>query len=139
MTQWLNGPKSPGLLILEHELTDNSAQAFIDAYPLIVTTGWNIMSAAQMEGQTVYLNSKDGLSPVQPFNGVLGAQYSNTPTTSSSPVVPSSTAPPPAPSNTTANSNTSQSDKNKNGSTQSFVSKLAGVLGGMILTVAFYA
>lgn len=34
--------------MLEHELTVQSAQAFIDNYPLIGQNGWNIVSAAQM-------------------------------------------------------------------------------------------
>ena len=137
MTQWLTGPKSPGLVILEHELTTNAAQTFIDAYPLITQNGWKIVSVAQMEGQGAYLNSNDSVSPVQKFDGVLGSQYSNAPPPSSTTQISSSTPPPPAPTNTTTNSNTSQSDKN--GSTQSIVSKFAGVLGAVALTVTFYA
>ena len=30
LTNWYNGPKTPGLMILEHELSDGSVQAFID-------------------------------------------------------------------------------------------------------------
>ena len=138
LTQWLTGPKSPGLIILEHELTNQSSQSFIDAYPLMSSTGWNIFSTTKLEGQTVYFNSKDSVSPVQQVAGVLGANYVNLPTTTSSPI-PTSTPPPPTPTNSTTNSNTSQSDKNKNGSSQSVVSKFAGVLGAFILTVTFYA
>ena len=123
-------------MILEHELTPESATAFIDAYPLMSTTGWKIVSATQIQGLGVYLNSKDSLSPVQKVDGVLGAAYTNLPTTSS--VLPSSTIPAPIPSNTTdTNTNTSQS--NKNGSIRTIVSKFAGGLGVMFLTIAFYA
>jgi hypothetical protein len=136
MTQWLTGPKTPGLVILEHELTTVASQTFIDAYPLMTQNGWRIVSVAQMDGQGAYINSNDSISPVQRFDGVLGAQFTNTPPTSSS-QIPSSTPPPPAPTNTTTNSNTSQSDKN--GSTRSLMSKFAGILGAVALTVTFYA
>ncbi|THV08556.1 glycoside hydrolase/deacetylase [Dendrothele bispora CBS 962.96] len=52
MTHWLTGPKSPGLIILEHELSDQSVQAFIDAYPVIVQNGWKIESVAQLANAT---------------------------------------------------------------------------------------
>jgi len=38
------GPKSPGLIVLEHELDDRSVQTFIDAYPKIKDNGWNMKS-----------------------------------------------------------------------------------------------
>jgi len=137
LTQWLTGPKSPGLLILEHELTPESSQSFIDAYPLMSSSGWNITSATQMEGKGVYFNSKDSNSPVQKVNGVLGAADVNLPSSSSS-MLPSSTSSTPVPTNTTnPNSNTSQSSKN--GSIQTIVSKFASGLGAMFLTVVFYA
>lgn len=137
LTQWLTGPKSPGLLILEHELTPQSSQSFIDAYPLMMETGWKITSAAQMEGLGSYLNSNDSNSPVQKVDGVLGYQYTNLPGSSS--MVPSSTlSTPPVPTNSSGtNSNTSQS--NQNGSMQTIVSKFAGILGTIFLTVVFYA
>lgn len=90
-----------------------------------------------MLNQGVYLNSKDSVSNVVKVDGVLGAQYINLPLSSSS-MLPSSTSSTPMPTNTTdANSNTSQS--NKNGSIQTIVSKFAGVVGAMFLTIAFYA
>jgi len=39
------GPKSPGLIVLEHELSNQSAQAFMTAYPDIIANGWTMMSA----------------------------------------------------------------------------------------------
>jgi len=50
MQTWLTGPKTPGLIILEHELSDESVQAFIDNYPLIGANGWNPVSVAQLDG-----------------------------------------------------------------------------------------
>jgi len=48
MNTWLNGPKSPGLMILEHELSDLSVGAFKAAYPLMKSAGWNLQSAARL-------------------------------------------------------------------------------------------
>ncbi|KAF5370107.1 hypothetical protein D9758_001048 [Tetrapyrgos nigripes] len=52
MTQWLTGPKEPGLVILEHETSDLSVQAFINAYPLIKSNGWTTKSLAQIANDT---------------------------------------------------------------------------------------
>ena len=57
MTEWLSGPKSPGLMILEHELSDQSVQAFIDAWPVIKSNGWNTMSMARVDGGSAYQNA----------------------------------------------------------------------------------
>ncbi|KAJ7753528.1 carbohydrate esterase family 4 protein [Mycena metata] len=48
MNTWLNGPKSPGLMILEHELSNLSLSAFMAAYPLMKSAGWNTQSAARL-------------------------------------------------------------------------------------------
>ena len=53
------GPKSPGLIILEHELSDQSVQAFISAYPEIKANGWRTMSQAEIPGDSVYQNEDD--------------------------------------------------------------------------------
>jgi hypothetical protein len=44
----VSGPKSPGLMILEHELSDLSVGAFMAAYPLMKSAGWNTQSAARL-------------------------------------------------------------------------------------------
>lgn len=58
------GPKTPGLIILEHELTNDTAQAFINNYYLIARNGWKAKSAAEMDG----LNK-----PYQNAQGTTGA------------------------------------------------------------------
>ncbi len=53
------GPKSPGLIILEHELTDDTAQAFINNYYLMPSNNWRTVSAAKMDGlNKPYQNAK---------------------------------------------------------------------------------
>ncbi|KAJ7579757.1 hypothetical protein C8J56DRAFT_1058775 [Mycena floridula] len=48
MTQWLGGLQDPGLMILEHELSDQSVASFMAAYPLMKSKGWKIGSAARL-------------------------------------------------------------------------------------------
>ncbi|KIJ20540.1 carbohydrate esterase family 4 protein [Paxillus involutus ATCC 200175] len=66
MQTWLTGPKSPGLIILEHELSDMSVQTFMDAYPVMVSNGWTRVSLAQMDGLGAYQNAMNSTSPVTP-------------------------------------------------------------------------
>ena len=136
MTRWLNGPKHPGLMILEHELNDQTVQAFMDAYPLMIQTGWKLESAADVDGNSVYQNSKDGTSPVEKAGGVINKSYTppaSSTTTSTTPATPTST------SNTSSNAGSNTSQSGNNGSIKSTVSKFAGALGAIFLTVVFYA
>lgn len=137
MTKWLNGPKSPGLMILEHELTNGTVQAFMDAHPVMIQTGWKLESAADLNGSSVYLNSEDNDSPVEKVNGVLVQQTYSLPVSSTSSSTPTSSTPASGGNGNATGANTSQSGKN--GSTQSTMSKLAGALGTVFLTVVFYA
>ena len=135
MTQWLTGPKTPGLIILEHELTNQTVQAFIDAYPLMISSGWQVESTAQVNDTSVYLNSEDGNSPVEQVNGVLVQQTYSLPgsSTSSGPSSPTSTG------NTDGNTGTNTSQSGGSESIRSTISKVAGALGAIFLTVMFYA
>lgn len=42
------GPKSPGLIILEHDTSEAAVDAFISAYPVIKANGWQLVSQAQL-------------------------------------------------------------------------------------------
>jgi len=135
MTKWLSGPKSPGLIILEHELDNQTVQAFENAYPLMVQAGWKIESTARVNDSSVYLNSEDSNSPVEQVNGVLVQQTYSLPSTSSTsgPANPSSTG------DANGNTGTNTSQSGNNGSIRSTISKFAGAFGAIFLTVAFYA
>ncbi|KAJ3480312.1 hypothetical protein NLJ89_g12288 [Agrocybe chaxingu] len=50
MTRFLASPKSPGLMILEHESKDVTVAGFIQSYPLIASNGWNFASLARVIG-----------------------------------------------------------------------------------------
>ncbi|KLO19951.1 glycoside hydrolase/deacetylase [Schizopora paradoxa] len=56
MQQWLTGPKSPGLIILEHELYQQTVQAFMTNYPLMAQNGWKTVSTVVTTNQTTYQN-----------------------------------------------------------------------------------
>ena len=51
------GPKSPGLIVLEHELSEQSVGAFISAYPVIKANGWKTQSTARILDGNAYRNS----------------------------------------------------------------------------------
>src|SRR5712672_1445271 len=52
--------------MLEHELSNGSAQAFRDNYHLIPENGWKIMSAVEIDGlDTPYQNGQGTTGPVR--------------------------------------------------------------------------
>ncbi|KAJ7704191.1 carbohydrate esterase family 4 protein [Mycena olivaceomarginata] len=65
MQTWLTGPKSPGLIILEHELTKESTASFVAAYPVMQQNGWNLVSlAALVGGNVTYQNAASNTAAV---------------------------------------------------------------------------
>jgi hypothetical protein len=64
LNRWINGPKSPGLIILEHELSEQAVQCFIEAYPGMGSAGWNTTSVARL---------------VPGYDGDIGPAYWNAP------------------------------------------------------------
>ncbi|KAJ7027130.1 carbohydrate esterase family 4 protein, partial [Mycena alexandri] len=84
MTKWLTGSKSPGLIILEHELSVASVKSFMAAYPVMKSNNWNVMSLAQVLGNSSsYQNSDSDTSPVNAVN-IINAKNSTPPSSSSS-------------------------------------------------------
>jgi hypothetical protein len=83
MTQWLTGPKSPGLIILQHELSNQSVATFMSAYPVMQQNGWNIMSLAQLIGHNAsYQNADNSSSPVNAVD-IINAKSGSPPSASS--------------------------------------------------------
>lgn len=62
------GPKSPGLCILEHELSTQSVGVFIDNYGLIAQNGWTPKSIPDAVGASWYLNAVDDTGAVTPLD-----------------------------------------------------------------------
>jgi len=74
MKTWLSGNKNPGLIMLEHELSIGSAQAFIDNYHFIPDNGWKTMSTVEIDGlDTPYQNGQGTTGPVK-FAPVIPSQ-----------------------------------------------------------------
>ncbi|KAJ7221447.1 hypothetical protein GGX14DRAFT_558943 [Mycena pura] len=85
MTQWLTGPKSPGLIILEHELSNQSVASFQAAYPMMLSTGWQVTSLAKLMGNgSSYQNSASDEGAVVPVGNILNAVNVTVPLASSS-------------------------------------------------------
>ncbi|EPQ28750.1 uncharacterized protein PFL1_03553 [Pseudozyma flocculosa PF-1] len=80
---WITGPKSPGLIILEHELTHASIDIFKGYYPDLKGLGWDAMNIAQLSGAEWYKNAAD--SKAKPDDRkLLGAYQSAAPAAASS-------------------------------------------------------
>ncbi|KZV74255.1 carbohydrate esterase family 4 protein [Peniophora sp. CONT] len=47
---WYQGTKSPGLVILEHELRDYTVNTFMDTWSYAVAAGWTVKSVAELDG-----------------------------------------------------------------------------------------
>jgi chitin deacetylase len=88
---WLSGPQNPGLIVLEHELSDGAVQAFQAAYPLMKQYNWVLKSVALLAGLNPYQNVADDTS--QPTlvaltaggNGGAGLTAGASPSSSSTP------------------------------------------------------
>lgn len=95
LNKWLSGPKSPGLIILEHELTDDTVGIFMNTtWPGIKANNWQPKGIAQLFNLPVYQNAQDNTAAVTPQKEVVPpASSSSTPTntgTGSSKPTPSS-------------------------------------------------
>ncbi|GAC73881.1 hypothetical protein PANT_9d00313 [Moesziomyces antarcticus T-34] len=87
----INGPRSPGLIMLEHELTHASIGVFKNYYPKLKGMGWIPNNVADLFNMPWYKNAWNNQSPpqkgsvIQDFDiGSDGDDTSNSSTTSSS-------------------------------------------------------
>ncbi|VDB90092.1 unnamed protein product [Peniophora sp. CBMAI 1063] len=71
-TQWLSGSKSPGLIILEHELRSATVQAFKDNFPKYAQYGWDLESVARINGAS-YQNAQSSSGSLTYEGSVAGA------------------------------------------------------------------
>ena len=83
----VSGPKTPGLNILEHEISSDDVSAFLYIYPIMKSNNWIMKSIPEITGANWYQNAKDNLSPVTPMN-----QFANYPPASNLTVLDSSSA-----------------------------------------------
>ena len=94
--EWLAGPRSPGLIILEHEIEGGDVTAFINALPLIRQhKEWTAVSVARLfdnqPNGTWYLNAQNNTAPVTPMN--IGGNKAASPPKASSPAAATTSAP----------------------------------------------
>ncbi|CED84454.1 Polysaccharide deacetylase [Phaffia rhodozyma] len=69
---FINGAKSPGLLILEHELYTGCVDAFKSVYPSMVSQGWDMRSIPDLWGENWYKNAVDESSAISNV-GIVGS------------------------------------------------------------------
>ncbi|KIO34382.1 carbohydrate esterase family 4 protein [Tulasnella calospora MUT 4182] len=62
--KFITGPKSPGLIILEHELYPETVEAFVNAYPLMKSSGWDVRNIPDLFGAPYYQNAQDNTGAV---------------------------------------------------------------------------
>ena len=90
ITGYLTGPKTPGLVLLEHTNSAITVGGFIAVYPLIAANGWSFRSTVEvLGGGRVYQNANSSTGDVS-RKGIL----LNNPISSSSVLSSSSTVPP---------------------------------------------
>ncbi|KAE8232229.1 hypothetical protein CF326_g2740 [Tilletia indica] len=65
-------PHSPGVILLEHELTKYSVGAFEQhTWPGVKQYGWNPVSVPEMDGSAWYANAQNGTSPTTSQSSML--------------------------------------------------------------------
>ncbi|RXW23916.1 hypothetical protein EST38_g1931 [Candolleomyces aberdarensis] len=109
VTEWLGGPKSPGLVVLHHERTEDTVSVFTSAFPLIAQNGWRFESLASVYGGGSYQNAQSSTSSVQRASIVDGAEGSDTPSNTTSTTSATTTTTATSATTTTAASTTTES------------------------------
>jgi hypothetical protein len=74
MQEWWVGPKTPGILALEHELNKDCVDVFIAEYPAAIENGWQIKSVADAYGLKWYQNADSNEGPVTNFTIAVDTQ-----------------------------------------------------------------
>ncbi|KAH8109370.1 hypothetical protein DFH11DRAFT_1731130 [Phellopilus nigrolimitatus] len=74
MQTWLTGSKTPGLIILEHELNNNTIGAFMAAWPLAHQNNWTTVSQARLNASAG--PEQDGRETDAAFNSLIPASSS---------------------------------------------------------------
>ena len=84
----IHGPKSPGLIMLEHELTHASIKVFKDYFPSIKSLGWSPSNIADLFNLPWYKNAWNDQTPAQKGTVLqtfsLGSSASNSTSSSTS-------------------------------------------------------
>ncbi|KAK0547311.1 hypothetical protein OC846_004909 [Tilletia horrida] len=154
------GPKNPGVILLEHELSDITVGFFEEhAWPGITKNGWKHGNVAQVNGVAWYANAADSKAAKTPVKDILigkngggsastgtnkpskngsgmsGATSSSSSTSSS----PSSASTSSSGSTSTTSSTSSSSSGTKTGSASAMAGASTAAVLGLMLTGAGFA
>lgn len=132
-----NSPKTPGQMVLEHELTDQTVTIFMNAFPDVATNGWKFQSLASSYGTGAYQNDSDTIK----MFGSVGASGSSGSSSSAAPGASGSASASKSGSSAAATSssstNSSGSASNSNAAPQSMSLSLTASLTALLLSAAF--
>ncbi|KDQ13499.1 carbohydrate esterase family 4 protein [Botryobasidium botryosum FD-172 SS1] len=138
LTGWLNGPKTPGLLMLEHELNNHTVGCFKDTYSLHKANNWISTTVSDaIAAPSWYQNSLNNTAPVAALD-VAAPAPSTVPSPHTLAVTTSTTPPASAPSAaTTKGSSKNASNGVSDVGPLAMISSTA-LLGALLCSVAFW-
>ena len=136
MQTLLTGPKSPGINVLEHEISPDDVTNFIYAYPLMKANNWTVKSIPEIVGKPWYQNSLNNVSPVTPMDQF--AQYPPKNMSLSSTTAPTTTSSATEATSTTAVASAPNSNLKAGSSIPTSTPRLWNVLMFLTLTLGAY-
>ncbi|BGP13247.1 hypothetical protein JCM10213_004983 [Rhodosporidiobolus nylandii] len=93
LRSWQQGPMSPGIIGLEHELTQWTVSAFISTYPGLEVEGWNASAIPDLfDEEAWYLNAWRNDTPIEAAVSIGTGPHDISPPAPSTSAVPSSTS-----------------------------------------------
>lgn len=110
-------PKSPGVILLEHELTTESVQIFKDAYSQIKAAGWKTQTLSDAINKDWYANAKDGRSTPTPVKGMTVNDTTHTTSTSSTSSTNTASSTSSSTTSTSSSTSTTSPSSSVNGNT----------------------
>lgn len=90
---WLNGPRSPGILALEHEINNSTVQVFMAEYPKFAAQNWQVSSVPDAYGLDWYQNAVGNTGDLFATLSVGGQVNTNLAVTAARPATSTSVAP----------------------------------------------
>ncbi|KDQ13507.1 carbohydrate esterase family 4 protein [Botryobasidium botryosum FD-172 SS1] len=136
LTNWLSGSKSPGLIILEHELSNSSVGCFMDTYALHAQHGWTTLSIPEVFNQSAFLNSWNQTTSVTPLD--IAATPPSSVGPPAPPAAPTTAAAAGAQASSAASTSSSSSKSSStNGAGSAAAISTAALLGAALCSLVF--
>jgi peptidoglycan/xylan/chitin deacetylase (PgdA/CDA1 family) len=127
-------PKTPGQMVLEHELTDQTVRIFMNSFPDIASSGWKFQSLASAYGTGAYQNDSD---TVKMFGNVLPSGASSSGSSAAPGATGGASSKPGSPATTSTATNSSGNAKTSNAAPQSMSLSLAASFTALLLSAGF--